>query len=289
MTDLSRWCALSLSLSMALHLAAVTGLTLSAPTRSVRRPQAIMVVLDHMIAPDLRRTEAAEAPERAGRLPVAAPVSARRLVASNLKPGVEPEKTSRPATPRTSQQQTPQAVRQETPQAVRQASAVKVPPDEMSAPVRSEPLQSSGPATLPAEPGHSLIRSQGATETAAGAVNRLRAAGAAVTAPQAAPERSPLETGQQRYLKRQFGYIQELIAKRSVYPPLARRMNWSGKTVLAFSILEDGSVHGIRVVQSSGHAVLDQSALATVRRAAPFPKPPARAEIVVPINFRMEP
>lgn len=279
MTDLSRWCALFLS--MALHLAAVTGLTLSAPARSVRSPQVIMVVLDHMTAPDLRRTEPAEAPERAGRLPVAAPVSARRLVASNLQPGVEPEKTPRPATPQVSQQKAPQAVRQ--------AGAAKVPPDEMSAPVRPEPLQSSGPATLPAEPSHSLNRSQGATETVAGAVSRPRAAGAAVPALQAAPERPAQETKQQHYLKRQFGYIQELIAKRSVYPPLARRMNWSGKTVLAFSILEDGSVQGIRMVQSSGHAVLDQSALATVRRAAPFPKPPVRAEIVVPINFRMEP
>lgn len=279
MTDLSRWCALSLS--MALHLIAVLGLTLPAPTRNVRSPQAIMVVLEHMTAPDLRRTEPAEASERAGRLPVAAPVSARRLVASNLQPGVEPEKASRQATQRASQQETPQAIRQ---------AAEKMSPDEMSAPVRSEPLQSPGPATLPAEPSHSLHRSQGATETATGAVSRPRAAGAAGSPiPQAALERPPQETGQQRYLIRQFGYIQELIAKRIVYPPLARRMNWSGKTVLSFSILEDGSVHGIRVVQSSGHAVLDQSALATVRRAAPFPKPPARAEIVVPINFRMEP
>ena len=193
MTDLSRWCALSLS--MALHLAAVTGLTLLAPARSVPSPQAIMVELDQVTAPDLHRTEAADAPERAVRLPVAAPVSARRRIASNLQPGIEPEKTPRPATPLASQQ----ASQQEAPQVVRQAGAEKMPPDEMSAPVRSEPLQPSGPANLPAEPSHSLIRSQGATETAAGAVSRPRAAGAAGSpTPQAAPERPPQETGQQR-------------------------------------------------------------------------------------------
>lgn len=66
-------------------------------------------------------------------------------------------------------------------------------------------------------------------------------------------------------------------------------MNWSGKVVLAFGIDRDGSVHALRVVRSSGFPLLDKSALETVQRSAPFPKPPRRAEIVVPVQFTLTP
>ena len=96
-----------------------------------------------------------------------------------------------------------------------------------------------------------------------------------------------LEKTQQRYMKEHFGYIRDLITTHLVYPPMARRMNWSGKVVLAFVIAEDGTVHAIRVVETSGFQILDKSAVETVRSVAPFPKPPVRAEITVPVNFRM--
>jgi len=88
-------------------------------------------------------------------------------------------------------------------------------------------------------------------------------------------------------LKEHFTYIRDFITKQLVYPPIARRMNWSGKVVVSFTIAEDGGVHAIRVVEKSGFPILDKCALETVRKAAPFPKPPVRAEIVVPINFTM--
>ena len=77
--------------------------------------------------------------------------------------------------------------------------------------------------------------------------------------------------------------------KHLVYPPIARRMNWSGKVVVAFTIVENGNVQDVRVAATSGFPILDKSALETVRVVAPFPKPPVRAEIVVPINFRIMP
>lgn len=99
--------------------------------------------------------------------------------------------------------------------------------------------------------------------------------------------RSPIEKAQQQYLKEHFRYISDLIAKRLVYPPMARRMNWSGRVAVSFTIAEDGTVHGLKVVRSSGHSMLDKSALETVRSAAPFPRPPVRSEIEVPINFSL--
>ena len=95
------------------------------------------------------------------------------------------------------------------------------------------------------------------------------------------------EITQQRYVKEHFSYIRDLIAAQLVYPPMARRMNWSGKVAVAFVIAEDGSVHSIRVVETSGFPLLDKSAVETVMRVAPFPKPPIRAEITVPVNFRI--
>lgn len=102
-----------------------------------------------------------------------------------------------------------------------------------------------------------------------------------------AEERPTPEKAQQRYLKEHFAYIRDLITKQLVYPPMARKMRWSGKVIVAFVIAEDGSVHNLKVVDPSGFPILDKSATETVRNVAPFPKPPVRAEIVVPINFRM--
>nr|WP_284694692.1 energy transducer TonB [Geomonas sp. Red32] len=95
------------------------------------------------------------------------------------------------------------------------------------------------------------------------------------------------EQARQRYLKQHFGYIRDLVANGVVYPPVARRMNWSGRTVVAFMVTEEGAVVAIAVLETSGFPVLDKSALEAVRNAAPFPKPPVRAQIVLPVTFRI--
>jgi periplasmic protein TonB len=134
----------------------------------------------------------------------------------------------------------------------------------------------------------SEMRESGQVQTGAPA-SRSSAAGQPAHPERAAAEQRPApESAKQRYLVENYAYIRDVIAKKLVYPPMARKMNWSGKAVVSFTIVEDGSVHSLRMVQSSGYPVLDSSALETVRQAAPFPKPPARAEIVVPINFKMQ-
>jgi protein TonB len=95
------------------------------------------------------------------------------------------------------------------------------------------------------------------------------------------------EKAKNRYPREDFAYIRELIMKQLVYPGVARRMNWSGKVTLSFVIGEDGSVSGIRVVESSGYPLLDRSAMDAVKNVASFPKPLASAEIVMPIQFKL--
>jgi len=91
----------------------------------------------------------------------------------------------------------------------------------------------------------------------------------------------------QRYLAEHFSYIRDLVRKHLVYPAMAQKMGWGGKSVVAFVIMENGSVDNIRLVESSGIPLLDRSALETIRRASPFPRPPVRAEIVIPVLFKL--
>lgn len=95
-------------------------------------------------------------------------------------------------------------------------------------------------------------------------------------------------TAHQAYLARHFAYIRDAIQRSASYPPLARRMGWVGRVIIAFRILADGSVSSVRVSKGSGIPVLDSSAIEAVRRASPFPPPPAEAEIVAPVAYALE-
>lgn len=95
------------------------------------------------------------------------------------------------------------------------------------------------------------------------------------------------EEKKQIYLREHFVYIRNLIMQELDYPPLARRMGWCGQVVVSFVVQEDGSVEKLTVVKSSGRTLLDQNALATISRVAPFPRPPVSAEIVMPIAYQL--
>ncbi|MEM6711371.1 MAG: TonB family protein [Pseudomonadota bacterium] len=62
----------------------------------------------------------------------------------------------------------------------------------------------------------------------------------------------------------------------------------AGTTQIQFSISTSGSLASSRISASSGSSTVDQAALDLVRRAAPFPNPPAGAQttFIVPIRFR---
>lgn len=62
------------------------------------------------------------------------------------------------------------------------------------------------------------------------------------------------------------------------YPDQARRENLEGQLVLTVAVRRDGSIERIDIVQPSGHRVLDESAIAIVRMAAPFAPIPDTGE-----------
>lgn len=96
-----------------------------------------------------------------------------------------------------------------------------------------------------------------------------------------------LEEGKGRYLKAHFSYIRNMIQRNLTYPKLAREMGWEGRVTVSFIVCESGYVEDIKVVSSSGFETLDKNAVEAVRRTSPFPRPPIRAELIIPITYRL--
>lgn len=65
-------------------------------------------------------------------------------------------------------------------------------------------------------------------------------------------------------------------------------MGWSGRAVVSFVINENGRALNEKILESSGFEVLDSNVIETIRAVSPFPKPPVKAELRVPINYRLE-
>ncbi len=93
--------------------------------------------------------------------------------------------------------------------------------------------------------------------------------------------------GRAQYLKKHFRYIKDRIQRSICYPRIARKRGWEGRVVVSFVVCEDGRVQDMRIVESSGFSVLDKNAMAAVHEAVPFPRPPVRAELIVPVVYRL--
>jgi protein TonB len=82
--------------------------------------------------------------------------------------------------------------------------------------------------------------------------------------------------------------IVERISSVKEYPEEARAQATSGTAAVAFSVDRSGRIIGARLVRSSGSSILDQAAVATVRRANPVPPAPAGVpggSFTIPLHF----
>jgi protein TonB len=87
--------------------------------------------------------------------------------------------------------------------------------------------------------------------------------------------------------------IVALLERNKRYPETSQSRREQGVAQVFFSIDRQGRVIDSRVVRSSGAAALDEEALALLRRAQPFPKPPAElggehVDLTVPIRFNLK-
>lgn len=87
------------------------------------------------------------------------------------------------------------------------------------------------------------------------------------------------------------GNVRSRLNRAFRYPVAAKRQGLQGTAQVRFTVTSGGGVSNVRVVASTGHAVLDQAALETVRRASPFPKIPDGAGMssktyTIPLFFK---
>lgn len=86
--------------------------------------------------------------------------------------------------------------------------------------------------------------------------------------------------------------IQQTILKSVSYPLEAQRANLSGAVTVSLHLFSSGQIAGVVVSQSSGHKLLDNAAVFTVKRLAPYPSFPKglmlkEIWVEVPITYQL--
>jgi protein TonB len=158
-------------------------------------------------------------------------------------------------------------------------------PEPVHQPAPTEPV-----AAAPSE--HAWARPAPAN-TPGRTVPSAAATAATVTATTTAPAPQRRFTGKPaRNVRSYFGQISAWIDASKDYPATCRKHKQQGAVVVRFTIGRDGQLLASAIKQSSGHALLDQAALATLARAAPFPPIPEfvgreRLTIAVPIEYAL--
>ena len=96
-----------------------------------------------------------------------------------------------------------------------------------------------------------------------------------------------LDTKEVKYAS-YFARIKHQIERVWIYPLTAAQKGISGDLSLTFRISKDGNLLGVRLVEQSGHEILDVAALKAVKEAAPFypfPKNIQRDKLTILANF----
>lgn len=85
--------------------------------------------------------------------------------------------------------------------------------------------------------------------------------------------------------------IEDIIAKRVVYPPQAHQEQQEGIVQVDLYLLANGELRDAQIKQSSGYSILDQAALLAVQEQSPYPAFPAEItqqelRLTVPVVFK---
>jgi protein TonB len=169
------------------------------------------------------------------------------------------------------------------------------PPAEEEAEPKPPPKPRPKPAPKPAEP--SPPKSAPAAQAEAGTVGGAGGgtlAGEAGTGGGIGTGRSGLGggtgMGNPNALNAYTAQIRAKLNRFKKYPPAAVVNKITGMVTINFTVNRQGEVISSRVVRSSGHSILDEEAMALLRRCNPFPPIPKKVpqttiNLTVPINF----
>jgi periplasmic protein TonB len=166
------------------------------------------------------------------------------------------------------------------------------PPKKMSVArtIKKKPVAKSVPTDIP-----SPVPVESSEPSPAIAESSVTGEGAQNSAPpQAAPGNGGRSTGNEAttaggdYVQGNYEYIRKHIMESLIYPAMAQKRGWRGKVLVSFVINEGGEVEDITIVTSCGHDLLDKNVISTIHKAAPFPKPPEKAQIILPIVYDLK-
>lgn len=71
------------------------------------------------------------------------------------------------------------------------------------------------------------------------------------------------------------------------YPESAKSRGIEGRVKIQFELSKDGTLSDIKIIKSSHHKDLDEAALEAIKKASPFPSPPAYI-IKTPVRLNVE-
>lgn len=97
-----------------------------------------------------------------------------------------------------------------------------------------------------------------------------------------------VQNTQEQFIANHFEYIRKLIMQNLSFPAAAQKMGWYGRLIVSFIIREDGNVEDINIVSGSGHDMLDANVIKAIHKTVPFPKPPEKAKIILPIIYNLK-
>lgn len=105
--------------------------------------------------------------------------------------------------------------------------------------------------------------------------------------PVAKPKKEEIDPSAE-FVQANFAKIHEAISRLKTYPSSAVKLGMQGSTLVSFRLMPSGEVTDIKIVNSSGHTILDKNSIRIVQEAASsFPKPSTPATIVVPIEYQL--
>ncbi|MDQ1317296.1 MAG: periplasmic protein TonB [Candidatus Poribacteria bacterium] len=89
-----------------------------------------------------------------------------------------------------------------------------------------------------------------------------------------------------------FGSIRKKIESKKKYPELAKDAGIEGRSGVKMIILKDGQLEKVEIVDSSGNQLLDNAAVQSILKAAPFPPIPkdvkqSKIEVSIYLVFKI--
>ncbi|MBA5776167.1 TonB family protein [Stappia sp. F7233] len=273
-----RLVALCLALSAVAHLVAFSGVAVPPAVAERSAVQGGEVAIAGSLA-DLVEGGTEEVREEKAAAPVSEPPRSAAAPVEASSSGPVPPRQELPTVKAPAELQQPASGQAALPEPVRLVEARPTAKPKLPKSPRKEKPGTEKPRDARRKGGD--IASRKGAETKTAEVATATEAGRA--------EATGSDGGQAAFSNYQGQVLRKLQrAKRKLPSPRSRR---DGGTVhLRFTILRDGSVMTAKVARSSGHAALDEAALALIRRAAPMPGVPGEITRVpltftVPVHF----